>query len=278
MVSDLDGTLLDHHDYSWRAAEAAVTRLRREGIPLVLASSKTRSEMVGLRHELANAHPFVVENGAAIYSPAGYFDTPPPHDPTVSVDPEALANAGALEIEWLGPSLETTLRILHQLREQHGFRFEGFADFGVEGIERHTGLPTDAARAASERDGTEPILWHDERSPDSLAEALAPHGLRLVRGGRFLHVMGEIDKARALKVLRARYERSFGEIRVIALGDSENDLDMLRAADHPVLIPRAVGTPLGPGPIPGLLRAPHPGPEGWAWALDHLLPALEEEE
>jgi mannosyl-3-phosphoglycerate phosphatase family protein len=270
VFTDLDGTLLDHHDYSWSAARPALERLRRLGIPLVLASSKTRSEMVALRNELGLGDPFVVENGAAIYLPQGYFDDA--GSETGNGGRRLASSEGeALEVEILGQGRSEMLDTLHRLRRELGLRFEGFADFGVEGIIRHTDLAPEAARAAAERDGTEPILWLDDASPDRLAEALEPHGLQLVRGGRFFHVMGPVDKGRAVRTLLTHWRRLHPDIRAIALGDSDNDTEMLRAVDFPVVIPRAQGGPLDPGPLPNLLRPEAPGPEGWCWAIERLL-------
>ncbi len=33
VFTDLDGTLLDHHSYSWRAASPAMAKLAANGIP-----------------------------------------------------------------------------------------------------------------------------------------------------------------------------------------------------------------------------------------------------
>lgn len=272
VFTDLDGTLLDHHDYSWSAARPALERLRRLGIPLVLASSKTRAEMVALRAELGLGDPFVVENGAAVYVPRGYFE--PGGDGGASQDDgnqDDSSRGETLEVEILGQGRSEMLDTLHRLRRELGLRFEGFADFGVEGIVRHTDLAPEAARAASERDGTEPILWLDDASPDVLADALRPHGLQLVRGGRFFHVMGPVDKGRAVRTLLTRWRRLHPDIRAIALGDSDNDIEMLRAVDFPVVIPRAQGAPLDPGPLPNLLRPAAPGPVGWGQAIERLL-------
>ena len=45
VFTDLDGTLLDYDTYAFDAAEPALDRLRRERIPFVLCSSKTRAEI-----------------------------------------------------------------------------------------------------------------------------------------------------------------------------------------------------------------------------------------
>lgn len=261
VFTDLDGTLLDHHVYSWQTAAATVERLKRHGIPLVLASSKTRAEMLALRLDLGIADPFIVENGAAIYWGA----------------------ESDLEVEILGRPRDEILKILHEIRERRGLDFEGFADWDVAGIQKHTSLDAESARAAGERDGTEPILWLDvERAASEsaeLAEELARHDLRLVRGGRFFHAMGEADKGVAVRWVMDRFAERYGVSgaslpTTIALGDSDNDVEMLRAVDRPVVIPRAVGEPLDPGPLPNLLVALEPGPAGWRVAVDRILDDL----
>ena len=73
VFTDLDGTLLDHHTYSYVPAAPVLERLEAEGHPLILNSSKTRDEMVALRAEFGNRHPFVVENGGAVCVPREYF-------------------------------------------------------------------------------------------------------------------------------------------------------------------------------------------------------------
>ena len=78
IFTDLDGTLLDARNYSWRAAQPALDQLRRRRVPVVFCTSKTRAEILPLREELRNADPFVAENGGAIYVPRSYFPFPLP--------------------------------------------------------------------------------------------------------------------------------------------------------------------------------------------------------
>ena len=73
VFADLDGTLLDHRFYSWEGAETALSFIKREGIPLIFCSSKTRWEILPLREKLDNHDPFISENGGAIFIPENYF-------------------------------------------------------------------------------------------------------------------------------------------------------------------------------------------------------------
>ena len=56
-------------------------------------------------------------------------------------------------------------------------------------------------------------------------------------GGRFVHLMGATDKNLAQRWLMNQMRRIHGkDFKVMALGDSENDAQMLADADYPVLI------------------------------------------
>ncbi|HON96275.1 MAG TPA: HAD hydrolase family protein [Deltaproteobacteria bacterium] len=76
VFTDLDGTLLNHGDYSWEAARPALEKTRALGIPLVICTSKTRPEVELLRAEIGVAGPFIVENGGGIFFPREYDDLP----------------------------------------------------------------------------------------------------------------------------------------------------------------------------------------------------------
>jgi HAD superfamily hydrolase (TIGR01484 family) len=45
VFTDLDGTLLDHHTYSFEPALPALNSLKEKNIPLIICTSKTRAEI-----------------------------------------------------------------------------------------------------------------------------------------------------------------------------------------------------------------------------------------
>ena len=77
IFTDMDGTLLDHHTYSFAAAEPTLGKLPTKGIPVIPNTSKTYAEMVQLRDKIGLNGPFIIENGAAAYIPHGFFKQKP---------------------------------------------------------------------------------------------------------------------------------------------------------------------------------------------------------
>ena len=75
IFTDLDGTLLDE-EYSFAPAERALERIKQDGIPLVVVTSKTRAEVEHIRSRLKNTDPFITENGGGIFIPGSYFPFP----------------------------------------------------------------------------------------------------------------------------------------------------------------------------------------------------------
>jgi HAD superfamily hydrolase (TIGR01484 family) len=73
IYTDLDGTLLDEKSYSFLDAAPALRAAQAKGIPVIFCSSKTSAEIARIRQQLEVRDPFIVENGAAIFTPTGYF-------------------------------------------------------------------------------------------------------------------------------------------------------------------------------------------------------------
>ena len=66
VVSDVDGTLMDH-SYDLTPAIETIKLLQELSIPVILCTSKTAAEVRVIRKELNLTDPYIVENGGAIY-------------------------------------------------------------------------------------------------------------------------------------------------------------------------------------------------------------------
>ncbi len=250
IVTDLDGTLLDHDTYSFAPARPALLALRRKKVPLVICTSKTRAEVAPLRRRLKNRDPFIVENGGGIVVPRNYFG---PGTPS-RID--------------LGRPYPEITAALAELSRKSRVRVTGFHELTAREVAEATGLSLAEAGRAKRREFDEPFffLGRDEAARARFVLLARKSGLDLTTGGRFWHLFSGSDKGLAVRRLAALYRRSTRRpIRTLALGDAENDLPMLRAVDRAVLLPakdgrfdRAVLRRL-----PRVIRAGAPGPEGW---------------
>jgi len=267
IYTDLDGTLLDAKTYAWEAARPALEAVRRHRALVIPCSSKTRAEMEPLLRELGMRVPFIVENGGAIYLPREEF---------ADIVPEG-ASAG--DSEWmrlvLGAPRSRLRACLADLKRRLSVPVIGWSDLTPEEIARECGLGHEEAKRAMQREFDEPfrVASEDPEVLSQLEAVVAAHGLRLARGGRYFHLLGLTDKGRAVRTLTALLHRLFPSILTVGIGDSENDVPMLREVALPILVRRPSGEP-----DPAAHRSvPHAritsgiGPAGWNEAILRVL-------
>lgn len=262
VFTDLDGTLLDHDTYDWDPASGWLARLKQAGVPVIPVTSKTRAELLSLRLELGLGEcPFIAENGAVIGLPPAWQHARLDRDP---------ANVDGLQIKTPSLDIGFIRQRLEILRDRLNVRFRGMGDMSIEEIMEATGLPEPKARQARVREGSEPLLWDD--GEDALArfvDALGNDGLRLTRGGRFFHVMGDVDKGGALHWLTERFVALRGHHPVtLGLGDGPNDISLLEATELAVLVRGRHGHAVDVD-AKRLYRTDAYGPQGWAEGLEH---------
>lgn len=247
IYTDLDGTLLDHNTYSFEPALEMLRWFENAHIPLIIVTSKTKDEVLGLQKLLNINYPFIVENGAGIITPGA--------------DEYATISMG-FEYEKVRSCFENYAKRISM---------RGFYDMSVEEVAKHTSLPIDQAPHAKARLFTEPFILENSDDFATLKSMAEDDGLQVIKGGRFYHLITKgQDKARAIQALTKRYEELYNKsFKTVALGDSFNDLTMLQSVDTPVLIPHPDGSYM-PCDIPKLVKAPFPGPKGWNSALKKI--------
>jgi predicted mannosyl-3-phosphoglycerate phosphatase (HAD superfamily) len=76
VFTGLDGSLLDRDRYALDTALPALEHMERAAVPWIPVTSKTFAEVQHYRQLLGNVHPFVVENGGAIFIPQATFRSP----------------------------------------------------------------------------------------------------------------------------------------------------------------------------------------------------------
>jgi len=261
VVTDLDGTLLNHHNYSWEGARQALKVLETRGVPVVFCTSKTRAEVELLRRDTAKRHPFITENGGAVYLPATPFQ---------DLAGKVPRQDAYLRIS-LGASYPRLVSALAEAARECHCSVRGFATATEAEVAEWCGFSEGEARLARQREFDEPFLL-DAGDGDALAAVIARRGYRTTQGGRFWHIMGNNDKGAALLALRRAYLACGVPVSVAALGDSPNDLPLLCQAEWPVVMPSARLAEMR-SVLPHAIVAPDSGSVGWGAAMLDAVPA-----
>lgn len=268
VFTDLDGTLLDHHDYSHDAADTLLAELERMHVPVIPATSKTAAELLEIRKELNNRHPFIIENGAAVYIPENYFRMRPPDTAVVN----------GFWVKAFTEPRQHWQSLLRSLNRDFEESYTTFEQAGVEGIMEMTGLEREKAGQAAMRGYGEPVYWRGtESEKEKFIQQLEERGAAVLQGGRFLHVSGTCNKGSALRWLTRQYQSDDpGQSFItIAAGDSQNDVAMLEAADMALII----RSPVNAMPVidqhQQCFRSGDFGPKGWVEGMHMVLDFLQ---
>jgi len=289
IFTDLDGTLLHPKTYSFEAALPALNLIKEKNIPLILCSSKTRAEIEVYREKFKNNHPFISENGGGIFIPEGYFSETPSSQPSPArgeggVDlilPPPLTGGGKGEGEKysiiiLGRPYSEIRNVFIGIRNRLKIKARGFGDMSAKEIAALAGLTLTEAKLAKQRDFDEPFLFEEgEMRIHEFLKAIENTGLHWTQG-RFYHILGDNDKGKAVNILKGFYEKKYGRIVAIGLGDSFNDLPLLKEVDYPVLIPKEDGSYAPQVKLRNLRKVNKVGPEGWNDAVIELIGAFSD--
>jgi len=261
IFTDLDGTFLNQDDYQYQAAIPMVEKLKKQKIPIVPVTSKTRQEVETLRGDLDLKDPFIVENGSGAFVP-------------IDNDRFAIPDRDVKEyyLELFGCDYGKAREGLKQVGESLGEDLRGFADLSDEELQQLTGLSLDEVKQAKTREFTEPFLTPRNISPEKLRATVTNFGFRVVVGDRFSHLIWkDAGKGKAAKWLEQQYliKSGIDKVVTVGLGNSPNDLDMLEVVDYPIIVPGKNG------PHSGLVGrgwevASAPGSQGWAIAVETI--------
>ena len=259
LISDLDGTLLGQHDFDFGLIKPDIINLLDSGHLLVLASSKTKVEIESFCDELGRSLPFIFENGAGVEN----FSLISGSEASLNShqNPKAI-RTNALVTTWAKCIPLGLKSICHFVK-----------DMDRDAQQACLGLGTTALDRAMKRSFSLPFTFSGPTSDlQKLKYFAAKAGLSVQQGGRVYNLSGCHDKADYLPEIRKWASKAKGTPVLIVLGDSNNDIEMLKQADVSCVIPNENGDCLsiGNGNYPTII-APRAAPLGW---LDAVMEAL----
>jgi mannosyl-3-phosphoglycerate phosphatase family protein len=261
IFTDLDGTLLDLSSYSFHSASEALSRIKETETPLIFCSSKTRAEQQYYQQKMGIRAPFIVENGAAIFIPEGYFP--------FAYDYERRARG--YQIIELGVSSALIQQVLQAVREEAQLSFRGYADLSIAELCRLTGLDPKAANRARQREYSETLVEISKLAAERLNRRLFPVGFSCTWGSRFCTVAAaQVDKGTAVERLANLFAKQCGDVKTVGLGDGANDASLLEAVDEAFLVQKPDKS-WEPIDVPQVKPVEGIGPTGWNRSVCHLL-------
>ncbi len=252
IVTDIDGTLMDHQ-YNLTPALETIKWLQELKIPIIPCTSKTASEVRCLREDIGLTDPFIVENGGAIYG-----------------------NEYNSKKEWelvLGKSYQHLRLKLDLISKKLGYSLTALNDMSYEEINDLTGLRGNSIKLALQRQWSVPFLNPPESDYQLVREIASSFDTIIYKGNRMSHLLGKgSHKGNAVSYLKKFFNHL--DVKVIALGDSQNDIPLLEVANIAIVVPGIEGPNkfLKPRIESGeFLLAPAPHSEGWALAVKDIL-------
>ncbi len=225
--TDLDGTLLDHHTYSWKAASPAIDFLMENKIPIIFNTSKTLAEAIQLQQDIGIDQPVIIENGSALAIPLSQSHL------FNDIDQSYTTKENHLLVNF-GQDRKDIVDFIQEQKQTLGKVLESYSDWSVETIMKKTGLDRATAALSNAKLFSEPFIWlSDKETYQHFQNNALSAGFKILQGGRFYHLLGDTNKAKPLHWLLEHYKFP---AKLICLGDNKNDIHMLNAADFPVCV------------------------------------------
>ena len=252
IVTDLDGTLMDEN-YDISPAKKTLEMLSELNVPVIPCTSKTASEVRYFRNENGLIDPFIVENGAAIH---GCYEN----------------NSSEWEII-LGKSYKQLKLILMSISKKVNWNLIPLNDLNKNQIFELTGLSDQGIIRALDRQWSVPFLNPPDAIFEKIKRICISYNVHVFKGNRMSHLLSsESNKGQAVNKLKDFLHNK--DVKVIALGDSQNDLPLLEYADISIVIPGKNGPNkyLQNGINNGSFRlanAPHA--EGWSNSVEDVI-------
>ena len=247
IFTDLDGTLLDTDTYSYEKANNALQLLKQKEIPLIFCSSKTRAEIEFWREKVGNYDPFISENGGGIFIPKNYFSFKFLFDREYK----------KYFLIKLGTNYNQLVEVIDLLKEK--YKILSFSDMSAEEIAEDADLELTQAKLAKNREFDLPFKILNKSQEKDILNEIERHGLNYTIGGRYYHLLGDNNKGEAVKIMSDLFRRKYSDIKTIAIGDSENDFQMLDSVDEGFLVKKKDGSYASNK----YRKVKGVGPEGW---------------
>ena len=257
IFTDLDGSLLHRDNFKFDAIKDYIKNLIDEGIIIIPNTSKTEKEIEEFIKKLGSNLPFISENGSSIRG-LNLINSNFPNKIVLSRDKQELIKVFDSKVP---ENLKVKCKFISKMNSKEQTNI-----FGLQGNQLENALS---------RKYTIPFLFEgSKKEKNRLFNELRSSSLTMQEGGRVLNLGDNTDKVRSMNQVLKIFKKVENKIKVIAVGDNFNDLDMLRNSDIPCLVfnDQFKQDQIN---IDNLIVSNKPAPEGWADVIKTALVKLD---
>ena len=263
IFTDLDGTLLDHENYSYGNNKKLISNIISNKNDIIFNTSKTFSECIKLLKKLKLTNmPFSTENGAVLYFPKKRF--------------KKIKNSSDDGRYWkvriAKLSSKKWYQLLKQMQKKYNFLIA--KDLSSKILRKYTNLNN--TKMMLDREASQIILWEDNFTNLKLFknEIKSQKDGVVIKGSRFMQISSICNKRIAKKQISHAYDLQFHDKysrNTITLGDSKNDIDMLNSSKYSCLIKNSSGKfPKLHSNKKNVFKSSKLAPDGWGEVLYKL--------
>ena len=246
IFTDLDGSLLHRDTFKFDEIKDYLKKIIDDGIIIIPNTSKTESEIDEFIKDLGTNLPYISENGSAIHG-LNLINNNFPNKIVLSRDKQELFEIFNKKIP---KELKDKCKLISEMNIKKQMDIFGLKDKSLKN--------------ALNRKYTIPFLFEGNKiEKNNLLKILRSSSLTLQEGGRVLNLGDNTNKVKSMNQVLKIYKKIENKIKVIAVGDNFNDLDMLRNCDIPCLVfnDQFKQDQIN---IDNLIVSNKPSPEGWA--------------
>ena len=257
IFTDLDGSILDRDTFKFDQIKQYMKKVLNSGILIIPNSSKTESEIVEFNQELGENLAYISENGSVING-LNILNSNFPDKIILSREKEELIEIFKKNVP---ENLQNKCKFISNLNKKNQMGIFSLSD--------------NKLKNALKRKYTEPFLFEGGKSERiELLKILKKKSLTLQEGGRVINLCDNVNKVKSMKKILKIYKKIQSNIKVIAVGDNYNDLDMLKNCDLPCLVfnDQFKEDQIN---IDNLIISNRPSPDGWADVIKKALVKLD---
>ena len=240
IFTDLDGSILDRDTFKFDQIKQYMKKILNSGILIIPNSSKTESEIIEFNQELGENLAYISENGSVING-LNLLNSNFPNKIILSREKKELVEIFTNKVP---ENLQSKCKFISNLNKKDQINIFGLGETKL--------------KYALDRKYTEPFLFEGSKNEKKdLTKILKKNSLTIQEGGRVINLCDNVNN-----------------IKVIAVGDNYNDLDMLKNSDLPCLVfnDQFREDQIN---IDNLIISNRPSPDGWADVVKKALVKLD---